>query len=277
MDNQCHAQETSHPDRKLLLIDGCNVLRACFEANPTPELDGRVKGALQAALSVYRRLLRAHAPHYALVAFDHGGPTFRSSILATYRSTRAPMPEALRNAMPTLYDDIQQHLGLASVSVPGVEADDVIATMVHAWFKRGGTAVEIVSNDKDLLQLVPVGATVYHPFKDEVRDAAWIVERFGVPAERFIDFLSLVGDPSDDVPGVAGIGAKTAVKLVNDIGDVCALLDASTKMEGPIGEKLRAGIEDLVHSRMLIGLRTDVPLGVTWRQMQVRPAMAAAA
>lgn len=277
MDTETHAPDSQPATRKLLLIDGLNILRRCFEANPTPDIEGKVKGAMQSAFGTFRRVMREHAPQYALAAFDHGGPTFRHRIYEQYRSSRTPMPQELRDAIPAFCDGLMKQLGLASVTVPGVEADDVIGTMVHAWRKRGGSLVDVISTDKDLLQLIPLGASVFDPFKGEARDAGYVQARFGVSPERVIDFLSLVGDTSDDVPGVPGIGAKTAVKLVNEIGDVCALLDASTHMEGPVGEKLRAGSDALVLSRMLIGLRTDVAIGVTWRQMQIHPPMAAAA
>lgn len=277
MDTETHATDAATAPRKLLLIDGLNILRRCFEANPTPDIEGKVKGAMQSAFGTFRRVLREHAPQYALAAFDHGGPTFRHRIYSQYRASRTPMPQSLRDAIPTFCDALLKNLGLASVTIPDVEADDVIGTMVHAWRKRGGTEVDVISTDKDLLQLIPLGASIFDPFKSEARDAAYVQARFGVAPERVIDFLSLVGDASDDVPGVAGIGAKTAAKLVNEIGDVCALLDASTHMQGPVGEKLRAGLDSLVMSRMLIGLRTDVAIGVTWRQMQIHPQMAAAA
>ncbi|HEU5437333.1 MAG TPA: 5'-3' exonuclease H3TH domain-containing protein [Telluria sp.] len=251
---------------KLLAIDGLNIVRRVYEASPEPDSMEKAGTALRHALSSFRRLLETHDPSHVLAAFDHGGTTWRHQLYPRYREQRAPMPSFLRDALPEFHEKLKGW-GMHVLCVPGVEADDVIGTGVLRWLQEGRGDAIVATTDKDLHCLIADGALVWDHFKNEWHDDAWVRARFGVAPELLPDLLALMGDVTDGVPGVSKVGMKTAAKLLNAYGDVDAVLAGAGILMTPIGERLRAEREILMMSRQLVRLKTDVPLGVTWKML----------
>ena len=256
---------------KLLAIDGLNIVRRVYEASPEPDSPDKAETALRNALSSFRKLLAAHEPSHVLPAFDVGGPTWRHALYSRYREQRAPMPSALREALPEFQRKLAA-LGLTVLALPGVEADDVIGTAVLRWLGEGRGEAIIASTDKDLHGLIAQGALVWDHFKNEWHDSAWVERKFGVAPEQLADLLSLMGDPTDGVPGVSKVGMKTAAKLLKAYGSVDGVMAGAGILKTPIGERLRAEREMLMLSRRLVQLKTDVTLGVTWKMLAYAPA-----
>jgi protein Xni len=253
---------------KLLAIDGLNIVRRVYEASAEPDSADKAETALRHALSSFRKLLAAHEPSHVLAAFDFGGPTWRHALYPRYREQRAPMPSFLRDALPAFLARLEGE-GLHVLMLPGVEADDVIGTGVLRWLSEGRGAAIIASTDKDLHGLIAQGALVWDHFKGEWHDDAWVRNKFGVAPERLEDLLALMGDATDGVPGVSKVGMKTAAKLLNAYGDIDAVMAGAGILKTPLGERLRAEREILAMSRQLVKLKTDVPLGVTWKMLAV--------
>lgn len=252
---------------KLLAIDGLNILRRVYEANPEPDSVDKAETAIRNAFSSFRRLLDTHEPTHVLPAFDAGGPTWRNDIYPPYRQNHKPMPAELRERLPDFFDKLSR-LHLHVVSVEGVEADDVIATAVLRWLAEGRGDAVIASTDKDLLVLIEHGALIWDHFKNEWHDRQWIEKKFGVPPDMLTDLLALVGDATDGIPGIEKIGQKTAAKLLLSYKDLDGIMAGAGILINPLGQKLRAGRNNAYLSRELVRLKTDVRLGITWKMLQ---------
>jgi DNA polymerase-1 len=252
---------------KLLLIDGLNILRRIYEANQEDDSQAKVDSAFKSALSSFRRALAEHSPTHVLPAFDFGGRTWRHGLYEAYRASRKPMPAILQQNLPVFYERLGE-LGLHVVSVPGVEADDVIGTAFLRWKASDRGEAVVLSTDKDLFWLISQGAKVWDHFKSEWRTAAAVEEKFGVPPAMMVDYLALMGDSTDDIPGVSRVGAKTAAKLLRKYGSLEQVVANADQLKGAVGESLRAEAENAMLSRELVKLKTDVSLGLTWRQLE---------
>jgi protein Xni len=253
---------------KLLAIDGLNIVRRVYEASQEPDSPDKAELALRHALSSFRRLLEAHTPSHVLPAFDYGGATWRHAIYPRYRENRAAMPSHLRAALPGFYASLKQELGVNVVTVPEVEADDIIGTGVLRWLNEGRGEAIVATTDKDLHCLIGHGALVWDHFKGEWHDDPWVRAKFGVAPELLVDLLALMGDATDGVPGVDKIGMKTAAKLLNAYGNLDAVMAGAGILKTPTGERLRAGREMLYLSRQLVQLKMDVTLGVSWKMLE---------
>ncbi len=252
---------------KLLAVDGLNLVRRVYEANPAPDSDDKAKGAVRSSLSSLKRAVREHAPTHALIAFDAGGHTWRHDLYAAYRQSRKPMPEPLKQALPGLLA-AWADLGLCIRQIPGVEADDTVGTVVHKASARGIACV-VLSTDKDLAGLMSETVRVRDHFKPEWRDEAWSLKKFGVRPGLIADLLALTGDSVDDIPGVEGVGDKTAARLLNEHGSLGAVLAAAPTIKGKLGERLVQQAHMARLSRQLTQLKTDVELDIeTWSQMR---------
>jgi len=186
----------------------------------------------------------------------------------SYREGRAAMPGELRSAIPGFRDQLETQLGLASISLPDVEADDVLATLAARWEQGGGRGkCVIISGDKDLAGLTRATVAVYNIFKMEWRDDAWCLKRFGVPTAKLLDYLALIGDTTDGVPGVPKIGAKTGAKLLNDYGSLEAILSIVETLPGAAAESLKSNRELAVLCRRLVSMREDLVLGLRWSEL----------
>ena len=248
-------------DATLLLVDGNNLLFRSFFAMPRlTRSDGQPNGALHGYASTLRKLLREEAPGFCAVVFDAPGPTFRHEMFADYKANRPPMPEDLARQIP-FTRDLSRALGAVVVEIPGVEADDVIGTLAVAAAGNGLRAV-VVSGDKDLLQVVGDRVVVAPPSDPDARlDAAAVEKKLKVPPERVPDYLGLVGDSVDNIPGVRGIGPTTAAKLIAAYGGIEDILARVEEIERPRTRNLLTGQAEAARlSRKLALLRLEVPV-----------------
>lgn len=251
----------------LLLADGLNIVRRVYEANPGNDSPEKADGAVRSSLASFRRALVEHRPSHFLAVFDHGGPTWRHELYPQYKAKRKPMPAELQARIPDIREQLAA-MALAHCSVPGVEADDVIPTVGLRWKRTRPGRVIVLSTDKDLAVLLPAGIEVRDHFKPEWRDEAWVLAKYGVPAALLGDFLALMGDSTDGIPGVPGIGQKTAAKLLLEFGSLDALLARAGEVKGKVGESLRASIGEAQLSKQLVSFKTDLTLGLTWRSLR---------
>ncbi|MBX3724881.1 MAG: DNA polymerase I [Xanthomonadales bacterium] len=243
---------------RLLLIDGSSYLYRAFHAlPPLSNRDGEPTGALFGVFNMLRRHLEEAPEHLAMV-MDASGPTFREELDPQYKANRPPMPDDLRAQVQPLLDLVAA-LGIPLLRVPGVEADDVIGTLARQGH-AAGMAVTISTSDKDFAQLVGDGIELVNTMSGSRLDRAGVASKFGVPPERIVDLLALMGDSIDNVPGVDKCGPKTAAKWLAEHGSLDAVIAAADSFKGKLGENLRAALPRLPLNRELVTIRTDVPL-----------------
>ena len=259
------------PGSELVIIDGTALLfRAYYGARPSEAPDGTPVGAvLGTARTLVEVMGRARTTH-VVVVFDAGQRTFRNDIDAAYKANRgAPPPDLVPQF--SLVQAMIGALGFRTLCTPGFEADDLMATLARRA-RREGWGSWLISPDKDLFQLVEEAAPRIRVFQWHTRtvvDRSGVIERLGVPPERAIDYFALVGDSSDNVQGVRGVGPKAAAAVVSALGDLDAIygdLDAVATVDvrgaKTLGAKLEAGREDAALARRLVALRDDVPLDI---------------
>lgn len=245
--------------KPLILVDGSSYLYRAFHAMPgLNNSEGQPTGAVYGVINMLKSLLKQHQPEYMAVVFDAKGKTFRDEIYPEYKANRPPMPEEMRSQVPWLHE-IVEALGLPLLVIEGVEADDVIGTLAAEATGRS-LDVLISTGDKDMAQLVNRHVTLVNTMTDTVTDEAGVERKYGIPADRFIDFLTLTGDASDNIPGVPKIGPKTAAKLLNEYGDLENLLSHADEIRGKLGENLRDAVSYLPMSRELVTIRLDLDL-----------------
>jgi DNA polymerase-1 len=243
----------------LVLVDGASYLFRAFHAlPPLTNKQGEPTGAMLGVINMLRRLLETYKPTHMGVVFDASGKTFRNDLYSEYKATRPPMPDDLRAQIEPLHTIIRT-MGLPLLSVPGVEADDVIGTLSDQAAKQGKKVV-ISTSDKDLAQLVNEHVTLINTMSNTTLDIAGVTEKFGVPPERIVDYLALVGDTSDNIPGVVKCGPKTAVKWLNLYESFDGVVAHADEVKGKIGENLRAALPTLPLSYELATIKLDVEL-----------------
>lgn len=248
-------------DKPLLLVDGSSYLFRAFNALPDLRTrDDFPTGAIRGVVGMLRKLQADYAGAPVAVVFDAGGPTFRTAMYAEYKANRPPMADDLRVQIPPIFD-IVQAMGMPLLRVPEVEADDVIGTLA-AQATRLSRRVVISTGDKDLAQLVSKHVTLVNTMTDAKLDRAGVIAKHGVPPERIIDLLALMGDASDNIPGVPKVGPKTAAKWLNLYGSLDEVIAHSDEIKGKVGENLQASIDQLPLSRELATIRQDVDLAV---------------
>ncbi|THF63109.1 DNA polymerase I [Pseudothauera nasutitermitis] len=253
----------------LLLVDGSSYLYRAFHALPDlRNRAGEPTGAIRGVLSMLRRLESEYAAEYRACVFDAKGKTFREDWYPEYKAHRPPMPDDLRVQIEPLHEAVQAE-GWPLLMVEGVEADDVIGTLTRQAVERGWQVV-ISTGDKDLTQLVAPGVRWVNTMNEEVLDEAGVTAKFGVPPERIIDYLALMGDAVDNVPGVEKCGPKTAVKWLTEYGTLDNLVTNADKVGGKVGENLRKHLDFLPLGRRLVTVATDVPLPVTPEDLPAR-------
>ncbi len=261
------------PER-LLLVDGHSALYRSFYA--VPELTtsrGEPVGALYGFLRTLLKVLREYPSSYVAVALDAGGPTVRHEAYADYKATRKPTPEPLLEQIPRV-PGLLGALGIPALAVPGYEADDVMATLAREAEREGVPAL-LLTGDKDMAQLVSEKVALLRPGRRPgdpltVLDRAGVIEKFGIPPERIPDLLALEGDPTDHVPGVRGIGEKTARELLSRYGSLEAVLAAAPEIRNArVSQALTAGREDALLSRELVLLR-EAPVPVSFQDCRPR-------
>ncbi|MGA2862484.1 MAG: DNA polymerase I [Steroidobacteraceae bacterium] len=247
----------TRPD--LVLIDGSSYLYRAFHAlPPLSNSAGQPTGAVHGVLSMLLKFLREFEPPHIGVVFDAPGKTFRDELFAEYKAHRPPMPDDLRLQTEPVLEAVEA-LGLPLLRIAGVEADDVIGTLA-CRAASAGQQVLISTGDKDMAQLVNERITLVNTMSGTVLDRAGVKAKFDVFPEQIIDYLALVGDSSDNIPGIDKVGPKTAAKWLNKYGTLDALLANADQIEGKVGDNLRAGLTTLALSRQLAAIRCDLEL-----------------
>ncbi len=253
----------------LILVDGSSYLFRAFHAlPPLTNKAGEPTGAMLGVINMLRRLLDTYKPTEMGVIFDAKGKTFRNEMYAEYKATRPPMPDDLRAQIEPLHEMIRA-MGLPLISVSGVEADDVIGTLAKQATEAKRKVV-ISTSDKDLAQLVNDYVTLIDTMSNKTYDIAGVVEKFGVPPERIIDYLALVGDKSDNIPGVNKCGPKTAVKWLGLYDSVKGVMENADEVKGKIGEYLREALPMLPLSYDLATIKLDVELDESIKTLSIK-------
>ncbi|MEM7406205.1 MAG: DNA polymerase I [Pseudomonadota bacterium] len=255
---------------RLVLVDGSSYLYRAFHAMPSlTNSKGRPTGAAYGIVNMLRRLLQDYDPAYLGVVFDAPGKTFRDDMFPEYKANRPSMPDELREQIEPIYE-IVRAMGMPLLLVPGVEADDVIGTLSERA-EAAGLDVIISTGDKDMTQLVTDRVTVVNTMDGAVLDRDGVRDKFGVTPERIIDYLALIGDSVDNVPGIPKVGPKTAVKWLDAFDDVAGVIANAESIKGKVGENLRANIDQLRLSRELVTIKCDVALEQGPDEMGIAP------
>jgi DNA polymerase-1 len=245
--------------RPLLLVDGSSYLYRAFHAlPPLSNARGEPTGAVYGVINMLRSLISEYQPELMAVVFDARGKTFRDDLFAEYKANRPPMPDELAAQVEPLHALVRA-LGLPMLQIQGVEADDVIGTLARQAGEQGIPTV-ISTGDKDMAQLVDERVTLVNTMSNTVLDSTGVEAKFGVPPARIIDLLALMGDSSDNIPGIPRVGPKTAAKWLNQYGSLDAVIASAADIKGKVGESLRDNLETLALSRELATIRTDVEL-----------------
>jgi DNA polymerase-1 len=256
----------------LFLIDGSSQMYRAYHAfrgRGLSNIEGQTTHAVYVFVTMLRKLIADHKPTYIAASFDLAGRTFRDEISADYKANRAAMPDDLAEQINWVHQACEA-LGVPILTVKGYEADDVIGTVANRA-AAAGFDVAIVSIDKDFFQLVRPGVRVYDPREDGVWfDESGVVDKFGVKPSLVVDVLALVGDTSDNVAGVPGIGKKGAIDLVSRFGGIDGLLERVADLKPKQREALTTHREDALRSRELVTIRSDVPLEVDFESLRYR-------
>ena len=244
---------------KLLLVDGSSYLYRAFHALPDlRSSDGRPTGAIYGVLNMLQKLIKSERPDYLSVIFDTPAKTFRHDIFPDYKANRQKTPEDLIAQIEPLHQLII-NLGLPLIAVDGVEADDVIGTLALEADKKGIKTL-IATGDKDMAQLVTENIHLIDTMKDLRMGPAEVKEKFGIQPNRFIDYLTLAGDTSDNIPGVEKVGPKTAIKWINEYGSLDGVIQNADQIKGKIGENLNAALDRLDLFKTLVTIKCDVEM-----------------
>ncbi|HHH47820.1 MAG TPA: DNA polymerase I [Gammaproteobacteria bacterium] len=244
---------------RLILVDGSSYLYRAFHALPSlSNSKGQHTGAIYGVANMLRRLIKDYHPERMAVVFDAKGKTFRDDLYAAYKANRPPMPEELRGQVELLHHLVEA-MGLPMLVIDGVEADDVIGTLARQATEAGMDTV-ISTGDKDMAQLVDEHVTLVNTMDGTTMDVAGVEAKFGIPPALVVDYLALVGDTSDNIPGVPKVGPKTAVKWLKQYGSLDGIMAHADEIKGKVGENLRASLAQLPLSRQLATIRRDVPL-----------------
>ncbi|WP_059754424.1 DNA polymerase I [Thiobacillus denitrificans] len=254
----------------LLLVDGSSYLYRAFHALPDfRNQAGEPTNAIKGVLSMLHKLRRDYAADYIACVFDAKGKTFRDDLYPAYKEHRPPMPDDLRCQIEPLHALIRAE-GWPLVIIDGVEADDVIGTLVLHAAQRGIHSI-VSTGDKDMAQLVNDQVTLVNTMSEETLDEAGVTAKFGVPPERIIDYLTLIGDTVDNVPGVAKVGPKTAVKWLTEYGTLDKLMAHADEIKGVVGDNLRAARDWLPQARALLTIKMDVALPFDFDDLVLKP------
>ena len=255
--------------RLLVLVDGSSYLFRAFHAlPPLVSRKGEPTGAVLGVLNMLYRLVDEFQPDHVAVVFDAPGKTFRNDLYAKYKANRPPVPDDLRAQFKPLTEAVEA-IGFPVLSVRGVEADDVIGTLAQQA-TQSGLSTLISTSDKDMAQLVNDHVTLINTMSGVKMDPDGVKQKFGVFPNQIVDYLALVGDASDNIPGVPGVGPKTASKWLTEYAALENLQSHAAEIKGKVGEKLRASLEHLPLYRELTTIRCDVDLSTTVSELKFR-------
>lgn len=245
--------------KKLVLVDGSSYLfRAYHALPPLTTQEGTPTGAAYGVINMLRKLIQEEKPDYIAVIFDTKSKNFRHEIYPAYKANRPPMPEELRVQIEPLHEIIKA-MGLPLLAIEGFEADDVIATLAHRATDKHIKTV-ISTGDKDLAQLVDKNVTLVNTMSGLILDEKGVVTKFGVKPNQIVDYLTLMGDPVDNVPGIPKVGPKTAAKWIEEYGSLDGIIKHADNIKGKVGEYLRQHLEQLALSKKLVTVDRDAPI-----------------
>ena len=256
---------------KLLLIDGmASAYRAFYAIRGLTTSRGFPNNAVFGFIQILRKVLAEYQPDYVAIAGDAKGPTFRHELYKEYKAQRKPMPPDLSVQIPLL-KRVAEGYRIPWLELPGYEADDILAWLTLQARERG-VKTYILTGDKDMMQLVDEMVLVISPHKDgKIFDAAAVEDHYGIPPSKVGDLLALMGDSSDNVPGVPGVGAKTAVKLLKEYHTLEGVLEHAGEVKNSrVRENLSTYADQARFSRQLVELKTDLPLERKWEDLRVR-------
>ena len=253
--------------KSLILVDGTSYLYRAFHAlPPLSNSKGEPTGAVYGVISMLRKLIKETQPEYIAVVFDAKGKTFLEQLYSAYKAHRPTMPDELQQQIEPLYA-IVRSLGLATIIHPGVEADDVIGTLAECALQQH-LSVLISTGDKDFAQLVGEQISLVNTMTNTQLDRQGVIDKFGVSPEQITDYLSLIGDSVDNVPGIPNVGPKTAAKWLNQYGDLASLIKNADKIKGKVGENLKANLAQLPLSHQLVTIKKDVEIDFNLEQLR---------
>ncbi len=244
----------------VLTIDGMNIIRRVYEAIPgdkdTPE---RADGAIKSITGSIKRAIKEVSPTHALCALDVTGKTWRHDIYPGYKASRKPAPQVLLDRLPDIISNIED-LGIKTLGMPRYEADDIIATLVTKLDKKDIPTV-ILSTDKDLFQLINGDKIISrNHFNKEDRNEQWVINKFGVKPQQIGDLLAMMGDKSDDIPGIPGVGQKRAAELLEIYGSLDEILHMKDIIPGTLGKNICENADKAKISQRLVSLETGLNL-----------------
>ncbi|WOE41043.1 DNA polymerase I [Acinetobacter chinensis] len=251
-----------------VLVDGSYFLFRAFHAlPPLTTSTGLQTNAIRGAISAIQKLMRRVQPTHMAVIFDTPEPTFRHELSPIYKGDRPTMPEELSQQIPYLHALIRA-LGIPLHMLPGAEADDIIGTLAKRA-EAAGHQVLISTGDKDMAQLVTEKVTLEDSFKDKPMDIDGVIEKFGVRPDQIIDYLTLMGDASDGIRGVPGVGAKTAAKLLNEYGSIGGILENVDSIKGKVGQNIKDNVEGIALDHQLASIVIDLDLNITYDDLKL--------
>ncbi len=261
---------TDENKKRLILVDGSSFLfRAYHAIPPLTNEEGMPTNAIYGVANMLRKLMADHKTDYFTVVFDAPGPTFRNELYDEYKAHRPPMPEDLKVQIEPLHELIRA-MGLPLIIEPDVEADDVIGVLAQQAASQCFDVI-ISTGDKDMAQLVTDKITLENTMSNTRLDIDGVQEKFGVQPEQIIDYLALMGDASDNIPGVPKVGPKTAAKWLKEYGTLDNLIENADKIKGKIGENLRNHLETLPLAKQLTTIKCDLPLRYSLEDLKCRP------
>ena len=251
-----------------VLVDGSYFLFRAFHAlPPLTTSTGLQTNAIRGAISAIQKLMRRVQPTHMAVIFDTPEPTFRHVLSPIYKGDRPSMPEELSQQIPYLHALIRA-LGIPLHTLPGAEADDIIGTLAKRA-EKAGHQVLISTGDKDMAQLVTDKVTLEDSFKDKPMDVDGVIEKFGVRPDQIIDYLTFMGDASDGIRGVPGVGAKTAAKLLNEYGTIAGILENVDNIKGKVGQSLKDNVEGIALDHQLASIVIDLDLSLSYDDLKL--------
>lgn len=255
----------------LILIDGSSYLFRAFHALPAlTNSKGKPTGAVYGVVAMLKKIVQQYPQSPVAVVFDASGRSFRNDLYPDYKAHRPPMPDDLRGQIAPLHDIIKA-LGFPLLVVPEVEADDVIGTLAQRAHERGLDTL-ISTSDKDMAQLVSPFVKLANSMTDTIMGREQVIEKFGVPPESIVDYLALMGDSADNVPGVPGVGPKTAAKWLNEYGSLDQIIARAAEVKGKVGDNLREFLPRLPLSKQLTTIKCDCVLPIDVGQLQLQAA-----
>ncbi|MCU4612547.1 DNA polymerase I [Acinetobacter parvus] len=251
-----------------VLVDGSYFLFRAFHAlPPLTTSTGLHTNAIRGAISAIQKLMRRTQPTHMAVIFDTPEPTFRHKLSPIYKGDRPSMPEELSQQIPYLHALIKAQ-GIPLYSLPGAEADDIIGTLAKRAVLEGHHVL-ISTGDKDMAQLVNEHVKLEDSFKDRVLDEAGVYEKFGVHPHQIIDYLTLMGDASDGIMGVPGVGAKTAAKLLNEYGSLNNIIANVDQLKGKISQNIKDNLDNIKIDHQLASIVCDLELNLDWHELKL--------